>query len=130
MIICNHYRGIVFKMIELSNVTKNSIIAVALSGGKDSMCLLNLLLDNKKALNLTVKAINIDHSIRGEESERDSSFVKYYCEKLGVELKFFKVDAINYSKENGYTLEEGARILRYEIFSNLVKEGLKYDSKW
>lgn len=109
-------------MIKLKNVEKNKVIAVALSGGKDSMCLLDLLLKSSKKLNITVKAVNIDHSIRGEESERDSNFVKDYCSKFNVPLKFFKVDAIKYSKENNLTVEEGARILRYNIFSSLLSE--------
>ncbi|MBR2376662.1 MAG: tRNA lysidine(34) synthetase TilS [Clostridia bacterium] len=109
-------------MIKLKNVEKNKVIAVALSGGKDSMCLLDLLLKSSKKLNITVKAVNIDHSIRGEESERDSNFVKDYCSKFNVPLKFFKVDAIKYSKENNLTVEEGARILRYNIFSSLLNE--------
>ncbi len=101
---------------------KNSVIAVALSGGKDSMCLLDLLLKAQKTHNLTVKAVNIDHSIRGKDSEDDSNFVKYYCKKVGVELRFFKVDAISYAKENNLTLEEGARALRYQIFDSLLSE--------
>ena len=109
-------------MIDLSLIKKNQTIAVALSGGKDSMCLLHLLLGIKSEYNLTIKAINIDHSIRGKESEADSLFVKNYCEKLEVPLKFFKVDAIQFSKQNGYTLEQGARVLRYQIFDSLLNE--------
>ncbi len=109
-------------MTNLFDDYKNSVIAVALSGGKDSMCLLNLLLKAQKTHNLTVKAVNIDHSIRGENSEADSNFVKNYCEKLGVELRFFKVDAISYAKENNLSLEEGARALRYQVFDSLLNE--------
>ncbi len=109
-------------MIKLKNVEKNKVIAVALSGGKDSMCLLDLLLKSSKKLNITVKAVNIDHSIRGEESERDSNFVKEYCRNVGVPLKFFKVDAVKYSKENNLSVEEGARMLRYNIFATLLYE--------
>ncbi len=109
-------------MIDLSLIQNNQTIAVALSGGKDSMCLLHELLAVKDRLNLTIKAINIDHGIRGEESESDSLFVKNQCEKLGVPLAFYKVEAVTFSKENGYTLEQGARILRYDIFDKLLSE--------
>ncbi len=109
-------------MIKLNITQKNKVIAVALSGGKDSMCLLDLLLKSAKEHKLTVKAVNIDHSIRGKESERDSEFVKDYCKKVGVELRFFKVDALKYSKENNLSVEEGARILRYNAFDTLLKE--------
>ncbi len=109
-------------MINIDSTLKNQTIAVALSGGKDSMCLLHVLLSRSKEYNLTIKAINVDHSIRGEESEKDSLFVKNYCKEKGVELLFYKVDAVKFSKENGYSLEEGARILRYDIFSKILKE--------
>ena len=109
-------------MIDYSLILKNQTIAVAVSGGMDSMCLLHILLSCREKYNLTIKAINIDHSIRGKDSENDSLFVKDYCEKNGVELKFFKVDAVNFSKENKYTLEQGARILRYKIFNDLLTE--------
>lgn len=109
-------------MINLNLTLKNKTIAVALSGGKDSMCLLHVLLSCAKEYDLKIKAVNIDHSIRGKESENDSLFVKNYCKEKGVELLFYKVDAVKFSKENGYTLEEGARILRYEIFEKIIAE--------
>ena len=40
---------------------RGQTVAVALSGGKDSVCLLDVLLDNAARLSLTVKAINVDH---------------------------------------------------------------------
>ena len=109
-------------MIKLKNIEKNKVIAVALSGGKDSICLIDLLLKSAKEKNLTIKAVNIDHSIRGEESVRDSEFVKDYCKKVGVELRFFKVDALKHAKENNLSVEESARILRYGAFDTLLKE--------
>ncbi len=111
------------KTIELTGLKENSTIAVAVSGGKDSMCLLDALVKVKDSKNIIVKAVNVDHGIRGLDSENDSLFVKNYCANLGVELKSFKVDAVKFSKENGYTLEEGARFLRYDIFKNLISEG-------
>lgn len=110
--------------LTIKNVNKNSTILVALSGGKDSICLLDVLLKQSKQLNIKVKAVNIDHQIRGKDSETDSNFVKDYCAKLGVELFSFKVDATKFSNENGYTLEEGARILRYDVFSKLLSDGV------
>ncbi len=114
-------------MISLLNIEKNDKIMVALSGGQDSMCLMHLLLSMRDEYNLTLYAVNIDHSIRGAESEEDSLFVKNFCEKFNIKLYFYKVDAITFSNENGYTLEQGARILRYQIFNELLlkNEGVK-----
>ncbi len=108
-------------MINLSNVNKNDNIMVALSGGKDSMCLLNVLYSIKDEYNLTLQAVNIEHGIRGEDSKKDSIFVKNYCEQLNIPIKLFTVDAVKFSKDNGYSLEQGARILRYQIFDELLQ---------
>lgn len=110
------------KLIDKTLLSHGETIAVAISGGKDSVCLLHILLSLKNELNLTVKAVHVDHSIRGKESERDASFVKKLCENLSVPLKVFKVDAVRFSEENHLSLEQGARLLRYQIFDNLLSE--------
>lgn len=110
-------------MIDTSLIKRGEVIAVALSGGKDSVCLLHLLLENREKLNIAVKAVHVDHGIRGQASENDAQFVKNYCEKLSVPLKIFKVDAPAYSAENSLSLEQGARELRYEIFNKLLSDG-------
>lgn len=106
--------------MELLNVNSGDKIAVAVSGGKDSMCLLYCLNNLKSKLNIELIAVNVDHGIRGEESRKDSEFVKNYCEKLGVFLYFEKVDVPQYCKRNNLSIEEGARILRYGVFKKVL----------
>ena len=108
-------------MLNLQNIKNGDKIAVAVSGGVDSMVLLHRLLQLKTQLSLEIIAVNIDHGIRGKDSENDSIFVKNYCEKLGVYLYFKKVDALTFSKENKVSIENGARILRYQIFNEVVE---------
>ena len=84
-------------MIKLSHVNKNDNIMVALSGGKDSMCLFSILYSMKEEYNLTLSAVNIEHGIRGDDSKKDSLFVKNYCEKLNIPIKTFTVDAVKFS---------------------------------
>ena len=110
-------------MIDKSLITRGDKIAVALSGGKDSMCLLDLLLKEREQLNIEVLAVHVDHSIRGIDSENDANFVKDYCEKLGVPIKIFKVDVPLYCKQNALSIEQGARLLRYNIFNELLASG-------
>ncbi len=110
------------KLIDKTLLNFGETIAVALSGGKDSVCLLHLLLSLKNELNLTVKAVHVDHSIRGKESERDAKFVFDLCKSLNVPLQTFKVDAVSFSEQNHLSLEQGARILRYQIFDKVLSE--------
>ncbi len=110
-------------MLNTGLFNKNEVIAVALSGGKDSVCLLDMLLKEKDKLGVEVKAVNVDHGIRGETSERDSLFVKNLCERLSVPLYYEKVDCPKFSNENGLSPEEGARILRYWVFARAIESG-------
>lgn len=110
-------------MLNTYLMKKGDTIAVALSGGKDSVCLLDMLFSEREKLGITVKAVNIDHGIRGEASVRDSEFVKSLCAKFGVPLFFKKVDCVSFSAENGFSPEEGARILRYKVFDEAIQSG-------
>ncbi len=110
-------------MIDKTLLNHGETIAVALSGGKDSVCLLHLLLAVKEELSLTIKAVHVNHSIRDGEAERDEEFCRSLCKNLNVELFCKTVDAPNFSKENSLSLEQGARMLRYEVFAKLLNDG-------
>ena len=58
-------------------------VAVGLSGGADSMCLVDILIKLKVQYDIIVKAVHINHNIRGEEAKRDENHVREYCEKMG-----------------------------------------------
>ena len=110
-------------MINDNLFNKGETIAVALSGGKDSVALLYSLLSVKDKLGIIVKAVNIEHGIRGATSKRDSMFVADLCQKLSVPLKTYQLDCVKFSEENGYGIEEGARIARYDCFKSAIGEG-------
>ena len=67
-------------------------ICVAVSGGKDSMALLHYLNAHAAEYGITLSALNCDHKIRGEASERDSAFVKEWCASKKIPLLFFEAD--------------------------------------
>ena len=90
---------------------KDCVAIIGISGGKDSMCLLHLLLKSKDELGITVKAINVEHGIRGEKSLSDSDFVAKECAILGIPLYFQRVDSLGFSSENGLSVEEAARTI-------------------
>ena len=94
-------------------------IGVALSGGRDSVALAYAL----KTADIPLIAINVEHGIRGENSLKDSKFVADFCKKYDIPLLSFSLDVPSFCEENGYTTEQGARILRYEIFDKVLQEG-------
>ena len=94
-----------------------SSLAVGVSGGADSMCLLEILSKLKLEYGIILKAVHINHNIRGEEALRDQKLVEDYCKALGVECLVYSVDIPALSKEMGIGEEECGRIKRYECFS-------------
>ncbi|MGN0819009.1 MAG: tRNA lysidine(34) synthetase TilS [Christensenellaceae bacterium] len=106
--------------IDISQIHKGENVAVALSGGKDSVFLLYRLLSLKEKYGFSISAINVEHGIRGKNSEKDTEFCLRLAKSLNVPIKVYRVNATAFSKENGYTLEQGARILRYGCFSDAI----------
>ena len=91
-------------------------LAIGVSGGADSMCLLFMLYKLKDEFDLHIRVVHVEHGIRGEESKQDALFVKEACDKLGVPVRIIEIDAQGLARENGMTVEEAGREARYEAF--------------
>lgn len=104
---------------EYSMPIRNQRVVVALSGGADSMSLLNVLFSLREEYDITLEACHVNHGIRGESAERDEAFVKAECEKLGVKLHLLHSDVPALAKEKGIGLEECGRQVRYDFFASL-----------
>lgn len=106
-----------YKMLE--NV---STVIVGLSGGADSVCLLHVLYTLKDEYKLKLIASHVNHGIRGEEAENDAAFSKNFAASLNVHFSLFKADCVKEAQENGETLEEAGRRIRYEFFTSLCED--------
>lgn len=93
-----------------------SKIIVALSGGRDSVVLLHLLI----RAGFQVEAAHMNFSLRGSESDEDERFVIDLAEHWGVPLHIKRVDARTFAQAKKNSLQEAARILRYGWFDELV----------
>ncbi len=98
-------------------------VAVAVSGGSDSMALLHFMLSIKEKYNFNLKAINVEHGIRGDASISDSQFVEDFCLKHFIPLIQYSVNAPLFAKENKLSIEQSARILRYDCFKTAINSG-------
>lgn len=94
-------------------------LAVGVSGGADSMCLLEILSKLKDEYDIILKAVHLNHNIRGEEALRDQKTVEAFCKKLGVDCFVYSVDIPALAKEMGIGEEECGRIKRYECFQDV-----------
>ena len=108
-------------MLEIKRyIEKNQLICpgdgvvVGLSGGPDSVFLLYALHTLQARMGFTLRAVHVHHGIRGAEADRDEAFSAELCAKLAVPFQAEHVAAPAYAAQHGLSLEEAARILRYE----------------
>lgn len=102
--------------------TSRGGLLVALSGGGDSMALLELL---RNVWGGRVGAAHLEHGFRGEESEADAKFVESYCSSIGVELDVERAD-VSAHRARGESAEMAGRRARY-VFFERVREARGYD---
>lgn len=96
-------------------------IVVAVSGGRDSMALLHFLRARAREYGLTLFAVNCDHGIRGETSERDSAFVKRKCEEWNVPLFAYKENCTALANLRKVSVETAARDWRQFCYFKACK---------
>ncbi|NTU57636.1 MAG: tRNA lysidine(34) synthetase TilS [Chlorobiaceae bacterium] len=97
-------------------------LLVAVSGGPDSMALLHLFFAVSSVLQCRIGVAHCNFSLRGEESEHDETFVREACRTLGVECHVRRFDTAAVSERLKKSIEETARILRYDFFDELLRE--------
>ena len=97
-------------------------VICGLSGGADSVFLFLALCELKERFGFTLRACHVHHGIRGEEADRDASFVKKIAEDAGVPLRIFMRNVPAEAKERGRSLEEAGREARYECYLECAGE--------
>jgi len=111
---------LIAKILEYSKekemLPESGLVLICVSGGADSMCLLEAMRHISYECGFTIAAAHYNHELRGEESDRDETFVLEICEEHGIPLYSGRGDVAKYAKKRGMSIEEAAREMRYEFF--------------
>ena len=83
-------------------------VVLGLSGGRDSVALLHLLVQQ----GCSVHALHVHHGIRGAEADADAAFCARLCEELDVPFELQRVDVPELAQEQGVSLETAGRHAR------------------
>lgn len=106
-------------MLESGLLKRDSSIAVAVSGGIDSMALLHFLCSLRSfGYSCAVKAVHINHGTRAEQKEEED-LVRRYCAVLGVEFYSSSLEGLDVHRN----FEHEARKARYKAMRSLLKPG-------
>ena len=91
-------------------------VLVAVSGGIDSVVLLDLLI--KANYNCSIAHCNFQ--LRANESDQDETFVRSLAEKYNIEFHTIRFDTKEYAKKLGISTQMAARELRYNWFNEIA----------
>jgi len=101
---------------------ETGLLVTCVSGGADSMCLLEALLEISRRYGFEVCAAHYNHRLRAEESDRDETFVREYCSVRGVPFFSGSGDVRDHAARNGLGIEEAARDMRYGFFFEVAEK--------
>ena len=96
-------------------------VLIAVSGGPDSMCLLDILNKLKEKLNIKITVVHVNHGIR-EEANEETEYIKNYCEKYNIKIYVKYEKVVELAKQNKIGLEEAGRKVRYDFFDEVLQE--------
>ena len=102
-------------------VQEGDKIVVGVSGGPDSISLLNILNNLKERLNIKIYVAHINHMIR-KEADEESEYVREFCAKIDIDFFIKKIDVENESKRLKIGTEEAGRNIRYNFFEEVAQK--------
>ncbi|MFC1898990.1 tRNA lysidine(34) synthetase TilS [Chloroflexota bacterium] len=108
----------VLRSIQENNLLKGQErLLVAVSGGPDSVCLIHILANLCKELDISLHIAHLDHQLRGKESTTDAEYVSQLAKDLNIPATIEQRDVTAYQIKHHLSPEEAAREVRYRFLS-------------
>lgn len=98
-----------------SLLNSESVYLLACSGGMDSMCLGELLIQTK----IPFEVAHVNFQLRGEESEGDRQFVQNWAESHGIPFHLKLAETTELAQSKGISIQMAAREIRYAFFEEI-----------
>ena len=98
-------------------------IVLGVSGGPDSMCMLDMMRELKEEKNIDFKiyVAHINHMIRKEAID-DEKYVQDYCKKYNIEFYVKRADVQKIANDKKIGTEEAGRKVRYAFFEEVLQK--------
>lgn len=94
-------------------------LILAVSGGADSVVLLDLFATVRDDWNLRLVVGHFNHQLRGRESDADEEFVHSLAKKYGIDCYVERADTASTANGEHRSIQETARNLRYNFLAQL-----------
>jgi tRNA(Ile)-lysidine synthase len=97
------------------------LVLVGVSGGPDSMCLLDVLNRFREEFGITLRVAHLNHHMR-EQADQDAAMVEEFANSLGIPTTIGHADVNEMARELGIGVEEAGREARYRFFRDLQRK--------
>lgn len=98
-------------------------VVVAVSGGPDSVCLLQVLRELSPELRVDLRIAHLDHGFRAGESAEEARFVEKLAHAMGIPATVGHRDVPAYCASRGLSAQAGAREIRYAFLEQAAQDG-------
>lgn len=103
-------------------ISKGDCIVLGVSGGADSVALLDVLCEMSAEYDLKLHVVHVNHGLRGQAADNDQKYVEDICEKRNIPCRVFKFDVAEIARKEHLTSEEAGRKMRYFAFESVADE--------
>lgn len=113
----------------LNNISlQNENIIISVSGGPDSVCLLDILNKLKSLLSIyKIYIVHFNHHLRGQDSDDDAKFIQELSAKYNIPFIISDLQVKKFQSETKLSIEESARELRYAKLIEIAEnQNIKY----
>lgn len=109
------------RAVENSGLPPDIRILVAVSGGPDSIALLDTVHRLASQHQWRLRIGHVNHHLRGAESEADEAFVAHVARERGIPLDIAAVNTAELAARSHLSVEAAARRLRYDSLSHMLR---------
>lgn len=95
-------------------------VAAGVSGGGDSVTMLDILNRLKEEYGFQITAVHVNHGIRGAEAQRDQEAAEKLCRKMGIPCRVYCFDVPKLAAQWKTGLEEAGRTVRRQAFEEAL----------
>ena len=97
-------------------------LVCGVSGGADSVCMLDVLHSLSEEMGFSVSAVHVHHGIREDEADGDAAFTEALCGGYGIPCKTVRIDVPEMAARENMSLEEAGRAARRQALEEAASE--------
>ncbi|WP_155820598.1 tRNA lysidine(34) synthetase TilS, partial [Limnohabitans sp. Rim47] len=106
---------------EYQLVQDGELILAAVSGGPDSLAMLEILYELKDEFNYQLHVVHLNHKLR-KEAKDEAEFVRQFAKSHEIPATILEYDIPALLKEEGGSVQDKAREVRYRLFNRVAEK--------